>query len=71
MAGVVRPYTLVDVLGTLNSQSTGSATPSTTVSGVGFFAEADESSTSTDTASTQVGPLIGWDQQNWGAFSWQ
>lgn len=70
MPGVVRPYTFADVLGTLNSQSLGSITPSTSISGVGFFAEADETSTSTDQVSTLVGPLIGWDQEDWGSFSW-
>lgn len=70
MPGVVRPYTLVDILGTLNSQSQGSANVATSISGIGYYAEVDESSTSSDTASTQVTALIGWDQQNWGAFSW-
>ncbi len=67
-SGVLRPYTLVDVLGTLNQQS--QQQTGTTISGLSGFAEADESATVGDavTASAQTPP--GWDQTTWGAAVW-
>jgi hypothetical protein len=70
MPGVVRPYTLVDVLGTLNSQSQGSSNVATTISGLGYFAEADETVSSTDSASTLVTANLGWDQGAFNAITW-
>lgn len=71
MAGVFRPYTLVDVLGTMNQQI-GALNGAQTITGFGVLSEVDESSTITDsatgtavTASTAV-----WDAATWGTFVW-
>lgn len=68
MAGVFRPYTLVDVLGTINQ--TQSPTGQGSVTGVGLFTEADETLTLADTATTTVQILPGWDAGVWGGLSW-
>ena len=70
MPGVVRPYTLQDVLGTLNQNSSASQV-STVINGLGFFAEVDETTTSQDAVVTLVTTPLGWDQENWGAIGWQ
>ena len=73
MPGVFRPYNLVDVLNTINEQSsalTGSAQMITTL---GAFAEADETVGAVDVvaASVQLASSETWDSgTNWGAFSW-
>lgn len=68
-SGVVRPYTLVDVLGTINDQTQQALQGATTVNGVGFFGEADETATAADTAATYVTTPQGWDQgYPWGAL---
>ena len=68
-SGVLRPYTLVDVIGALNSQNS-QQQGSQTVNGLGDFGEVDESVPVVDsvTATAQVNP--GWDQGQWGAFTW-
>lgn len=69
-AGVFRPYTLVDVLGSINGQN--SASPDTSTSGVGFIAEADEQTAWADSATTVVRTSVpGWDQEVWGGSAWQ
>lgn len=68
MPGVFRPYTLTDVLGQLNEQN--SQQQDTSISGVGFFAEADESATLTDSWTTTVQTPPGWDATVWGSFTW-
>lgn len=69
MPGVFRPYTLVDVLGTMNeqlSQPTGD-----TINGLGNFAETDESTTIADSMTTTL--VVGtyaWDAGVWGSVTW-
>lgn len=68
MPGVYRPYTLVDVLGTITDQATQSQ--DTSVSGIGFFAEADETTILTDSWTSTVQTNSVWDAGVWGAVSW-
>lgn len=68
MPGVFRPYTLVDVLGTINGQS--QDVPDTTVNGVGYYAEADESMEIGDSATTYLQTAQAWDQGQWGSIGW-
>lgn len=70
--GVFRPYNLVDVISTLNQQSTASSS-GTTITTLGSFAEADETLGVIDsaTAVTQVASTQVWDSgTNWGLFTW-
>ena len=68
MPGVSRPQTFTDVIAALTGQNANTA--DTSVSGVGAFAEADESMTLADswTATTPVNPT--WDNGTWGQFTW-
>jgi hypothetical protein len=68
MPGVIRPYTLVDVLGTLNQQSTQNAGSFT---GLATFGEADETLGAIDsvTATLNTTPAT-WDNGAWGQFTW-
>jgi hypothetical protein len=70
-SGVYRPYTLVDVLGTMNQQIT-DMTGSESVTGFGTFAEADENVTATDsaTATLETASAAVWDAVTWGTFTW-
>ena len=71
MPGVFRPYTLADILGSIQQQAQGNT--DTSVSGVGTFAEADENLTAlADSATAAVRPasLNTWDNTGWGQFSW-
>lgn len=72
MPGVSRPYTLTDVLGTINAQTGQGADQQGggSVSGLGFFAEADENTVITDLVTTSVQLNAGWDQGQWGSVSW-
>lgn len=70
MPGVIRPYTLADVLGTINSQATAS-NALTTATGVGFFSEADETVPLADSATATAAAPAGWDAGVWGATLWQ
>lgn len=72
MPGVFRPYTLVDVLGTMN-QETGELNGSQQIiNGFGQFAEADETLGAIDSATTAltVASTETWDNATWGAFTW-
>lgn len=73
MPGVLRPYTLVDVLSTINSQNgQGSmGNPTTLTVPLSSIAEADETVVSADSAfvSTQTGAAL-WDQGVWSAGTW-
>ena len=72
MPGVIRPYTLLDVLSTINNQNNNTGQFDTTTSGLGDFAEADEPSITTADAATAATPVNpGWDQSEWGVFNWQ
>lgn len=68
MPGVYRPYSLADVLGSMQQQAIGNT--DTSVSGLGSLAEADESVTLADavTGTAQVNPA--WDGGTWGAITW-
>jgi hypothetical protein len=66
---VLRPYTLADVLGTLNQQNT--AAVQAVVSGIGAFAEDDETIPTSDGAFITAAAPAGWDQGQWGATLWQ
>ena len=69
--GVFRPYTLVDVLGTMNQQIT-DMSGSQSVTGFGTFAETDETLGAIDsaTASTPTAANATWDNVTWGTFVW-
>lgn len=68
MPGVFRPYTLVDVLGTLNEQSI--PFQGDVITSQGFFAETDEGFTAHDTMTTVVQTNRLWDQGVWGSVTW-
>lgn len=75
MPGVIRPYTLTDVLATIN-QSAQNANANTGLSATVYsvIAEADESVLATsiaDSATTTAAAPTGWDQGQWGATQWQ
>jgi hemoglobin-like flavoprotein len=65
---VFRPYTLVDVLGQLNQQS--SQQQGSIVNAIGAFAEADEQTTLSDSMTTTVQVSPAYDAGVWGAFTW-
>jgi hypothetical protein len=69
MPGVLRPYTLADVLGAMNSQVQG-AQQTELLSGVGSFAEADETVVLADSATGGHAAPAAWDAGVWGATQW-
>lgn len=70
MSGIVRPYTLADVLGTINDQLS-AQTSSTAITALGQFAEVDETVPSAElTPTVTVAAVAGWDQGVWGGFQW-
>jgi len=75
MPGVIRPYTLLDVLATINQNATSNgATGGANTSAFGIIAEADESIPTTsiaDTATAAAAATAGWDQGTWGGVGWQ
>lgn len=71
--GVVRPYNLVDVINTLNQQSTALTGSEQMITTLGVFAEADETLGVTDTVTALVAAASAqaWDLgNNWGAITW-
>jgi hypothetical protein len=72
MPGVVRAYTLVDVLGTIYSQTSqlsqqlNGSTPS-----IGIIGEADDAAVVGEAVSGLVTANLGWDQGGWNAITWQ
>lgn len=70
MPGIVRPYTLLDVLSTINDQLGQQAASSTSITGIGYFGEADEMLMLSDSVTGVVGSPPGWDGGNWGAIVW-
>lgn len=73
MAGVIRPYTLVDVLATIN-QNQGNQNATTGATGIAFgvIAEVDDPVTGiADSATATHSPPPGWDAGIWGATAWQ
>lgn len=73
MPGVIRPYTLTDVLQTMNqNQMNQGATTGANLAQLGVIAEADETVVPTaDSAAATHSPNAGWDTTYWGAVSWQ
>lgn len=69
MPGVFRPATLIDVLSVLNDQGTLTDT-SNVVTGLGSFAEADETVPFTASATGTVAAPATWDNGVWGATQW-
>lgn len=72
MPGVFRPYTLVDVLGTMNQENGNLTGGQQILTGFGQFAEADESATVSDSATGTlvVASTATWDNTVWGEFTW-
>lgn len=70
MPGVLRPYTLSDVLGTLNAQNQDAQQGAVVVDGIGTFAEADETAAAADSATATHAAVPGWDGGQWGATQW-
>jgi hypothetical protein len=68
MPGVFRPTSLADVLGTIQQQAQGDT--DTSVSGVGYFAEAAETAASADSATAAAGTNPAYDAGTWGAVVW-
>lgn len=73
MPGVLRPYTLVDVLSTIYNQngqgSTGNTATALTAP-LSAVAEADEPAVLGDSAFASSQTNIAWDQGVWSAGSW-
>jgi hypothetical protein len=67
--GVFRPYTLADILGALNDQSTQQL--GDTINGLGQFGETAESFNVTDTVTSTVTTNPTWGNGTWGFFTWQ
>jgi hypothetical protein len=69
MPGVSRPFTLVDVLGTMNEQNQALGT-NDMVNGLGDFGEVDETVPVSDSMTTVVQLNAAWDQGQWGQVTW-
>lgn len=70
MPGVYRPYTWVDILGTLNNGVQQANQGATTITGASIVGEADETIIVTDSVTGTVTTNLGWDQATWGTFTW-
>lgn len=72
MPGVIRPYTLTDVLQTINqNQANQGASVGANTTQFGVIAEVDDAVTPTgDTGSATHSAPAGWDQGQWGSVSW-
>lgn len=72
MPGVLRPYTLVDVLGTINDQSgLGSQSASTALTvPLSTVGEVDETTSVGDAAFGSLSTATTWDQGVWNAGTW-
>lgn len=68
MPGVFRPSTLADVLNTIQQQAIGNT--DTSVSGVGYIAEADDQMAMADSATATAGTNPTWNNGTWGAVTW-
>lgn len=65
--GVLRPYTLVDVLGTIYDQATQGNTGTTALTTpLSAVAEVDDTVTLSDSATGLSQANRGWDQEVWG-----
>ncbi len=72
MPGVLRPYNLVDVLGTIYGQTGQGSASSSTVLTVPLSAvvEVDDTATASDSAFAATQTNIAWDQGVWSACTW-
>ena len=70
MPGVYRPYTVADVIGSLQDGISGASNTDTTTSGVGNFTEADETLGITDSATVTAAANPTWDNGQWGQLTW-
>lgn len=71
MPGVFRPYTFVDILGTLNNGVQQASQGENTITGTGVIGEVDETSNMSEAAVTgTVTTNQGWDQVTWGTVAW-
>lgn len=68
MPGTVRPYTLSDIIGQLNTQSAGDQ--GSIVPLQGFFSPTNETTTLSGTFTTSVQANPGWDAGRWGLVTW-
>jgi hypothetical protein len=68
MPGVYRASTWVDILDSVMGQN--SSTADTATSGVGYFAEAQETMAVADAVTTTAAAPAGWDQGAWGSVGW-
>lgn len=68
-SGVLRPYSLPDVLGSL-SDGISSLAAGSTSAGTGFFLEADEQIGVTDSVTVTVQPNPAYGNGQWGQFTW-
>ena len=68
MPGLIRPYTLPDIIGQLNDQSQGNS--GSIVPLQGFFAQPSENSTIAGTFTTTVQANPTWDNGYWGFVTW-
>jgi hypothetical protein len=69
MPGVYRPYTLPDVLGSLQQQALGNT--DTSVSGVGQYADAAETlAPLSESVTATIQAPATWNNGQWGQFSW-
>lgn len=72
MPGVIRPYTLVDVLSTIYNQTNSLAQQiSGPSAAVGIVGEADDPAVTGENAVSAVSSNLGWDQSTYNAFTWQ
>lgn len=73
MPGVIRPYTLTDVLQTMNqNQINQGASVGANSAQFGVIAEVDDNVTPLgDTAAATHSPSSGWDAGQWGSVTWQ
>lgn len=70
MPGVYRPYTAADIIGSLQDGIDAATNTDTSVSGVGYFVEADETLGITDSATVAEQAIPAWDAGQWGSFGW-
>jgi hypothetical protein len=68
-SGVFRPYTLVDVLGTMNQQNSDSQ-GNEAQNGLGDFVETDEQGTLADSAVVTHSVPPTWNAATWGTTIW-
>jgi hypothetical protein len=72
-AGVIRPYTLVDILGQIadaNGTNNGQSSLSGPTAPVGVVIEVDESPVIVDAVTAATTTPTAWDQGEWSVFSW-